>query len=203
LKAISLRKYILAGMVVWLPIIVTFVILRFIIDLLDQTISLIPRAYQPEILLGTNIPGLGVILSLFLLVITGIIATNIIGQRLFVWSESILAKIPLVRTIYNTSKQVIQAMFSPNSKAFRKVLLVEYPRKGIYSIGFQTGVTTSSVREHIGKDLVSIFIPTTPNPTAGFIMMFPQSEVIELSMSVDEALKFIISLGMMQPAEKA
>lgn len=203
MKAISLRKYILAGMVVWLPIIVTFVILRFIIDLLDQTISLIPRAYQPEILLGTNIPGLGVILSLFLLVITGIIATNIIGQRLFVWSESILAKIPLVRTIYNTSKQVIQAMFSPNSKAFRKVLLVEYPRKGIYSIGFQTGVTTSSVREHIGKDLVSIFIPTTPNPTAGFIMMFPQSEVIELSMSVDEALKFIISLGMMQPAEKA
>ena len=190
-------------MVVWLPIIVTFVILRFIIDLLDQTISLIPRAYQPEMLLGTNIPGLGVILSLFLLVITGIIATNIIGQRLFVWSESILAKIPLVRTIYNTSKQVIQAMFSPNSKAFRKVLLVEYPRKGIYSIGFQTGVTTSSVREHIGKDLVSIFIPTTPNPTAGFIMMFPQSEVIELSMSVDEALKFIISLGMMQPAEKA
>ena len=203
MKAISLRKYILAGMVVWLPIIVTFVILRFIIDLLDQTISLIPRAYQPEMLLGTNIPGLGVILSLFLLVITGIIATNIIGQRLFVWSESILAKIPLVRTIYNTSKQVIQAMFSPNSKAFRKVLLVEYPRKGIYSIGFQTGVTTSSVREHIGKDLVSIFIPTTPNPTAGFIMMFPQSEVIELSMSVDEALKFIISLGMMQPAEKA
>ena len=203
MKSISLRKYLLAGMVVWLPILVTFVILRFIIDLLDQTISLIPKSYQPEVLLGMHVPGLGVILSLFLLVITGMIATNIIGQRLFVWSESILAKIPLVRTIYYTAKQVIQAIFSPNSKAFRKVLLVQYPRKGIYSIGFQTGVANNSVSEHIGKDLVSIFIPTTPNPTAGFIMMFPRSEVIELSMSVDEALKFIISLGMMQPSEKA
>ena len=195
------RRYLLAGLVVWLPILATFGILRFLVDLLDNTISLLPYAYQPEQLFGFHIPGFGVILSLALLLLTGILATNFLGQRLVNWSESILDKIPLVRSIYNASKQVIQAIFSTNSQAFRKVLLVEYPRKGMWSLAFQTGVAHSSITQHVGSDMVSVFIPTTPNPTSGFLMMLPKSDVIELSMTIDEALKFIISLGMMQPIE--
>lgn len=201
MKTIAIRRYLLAGLVVWLPILATFGILRFIVDLLDQTISLLPVAYQPEQLFGFQLPGLGVLLSLLLLLITGIVATNILGQRLFVWSERLLDKIPLVRSIYNASKQVIQAIFGTNSQAFRKVLLVEYPRKGMWSMAFQTGVATKVIGDTGEKEMLSIFIPTTPNPTSGFLMMVPKDEVRELSMTIDEALKFIISLGMMQPAE--
>ena len=199
MKSKSIKSYLFAGLVVWLPILATFVILRFIIDLLDQTMSLLPKAYQPEQLLGFHLPGLGVVLSLALLIGTGLIATNILGQRLVGWSEAILEKIPLVRSIYNASKQVIQAIFATNSDAFRKVLLVEYPRKGLWSLAFQTGVSNSEIKQHTGDEMISIFIPTTPNPTSGFLMMVSKSEAIELTMTIDEALKFIISLGVMQP----
>ncbi len=184
---------------VWLPILVTFVILRFIVDLLDQTIALLPNAYQPQNLLGINLPGLGVLLSLILLIVTGIIVTNFLGQRLIRWSESILERIPLVRSIYTAAKQVIHAIFATNSEAFRKVLLVEYPRKGLWSLAFQTGQANPEINTKVGKEMVSIFIPTTPNPTSGFLMVLPKDEVIELGMSVEEALKLIISLGVMQP----
>ncbi len=184
---------------VWLPILATLAILHFIVELLDQTISLLPDAYQPEQLFGFHIPGLGVVLSLLLLIFTGILATNFLGQRLVVWSESVLDKIPLVRSIYNASKQVIEAIFATNSQAFRKVLMVEYPRKGMWAIAFQTGLANAVVNQQVDTEMVSIFIPTTPNPTSGFLMMVPKGDVIELSMSIDEALKFIISLGMMQP----
>ncbi len=188
---------------VWLPILVTFVILRFLVDLLDQTMALLPKAYQPEQLFGIHLPGLGVLLSLLLLLVTGIIATNILGQRLVSWSESILERIPLVRSIYNATKQVIQAIFATNSQAFRKVLLVEYPRKDMWSLAFQTGVTNAELNRHSKSELISIFIPTTPNPTSGYLMMVPKSDVIELAMTIDEALKFIISLGVMQPLSPA
>lgn len=189
---------------VWVPILVTFVILRFIVDLLDQTMDLLPNAYQPEQLIGVHLPGLGVILSLILLLATGIVATNYFGQHLFRWSESVLEKIPLVRSIYNASKQVMSAIFATNSQAFRKVLLVQYPREGLWSLAFQTGVSSSRFSQHTGVDeMVSIFVPTTPNPTSGFLMMIPKSDVIELNMSIEEALKFIISLGVMQPPSSA
>ena len=203
MKSISIRRYLLAGLVVWLPILATFGILRFIVELLDQTISLLPNSYQPEQLLGFRLPGLGVVISLVLLFFTGLIATNFLGQRLVIWSELILDKIPLVRSIYNTSKQVIQAVLGTNSQAFRQVLLVEYPRKGMWSMAFQTGVSNSVLNEQLGMEMVSIFIPTTPNPTSGFLMMVPKSDVLELSMTIDEALKFIISLGVMQPVNPA
>ena len=203
MKSVSFRRYLLAGLVVWLAILATFVILNFIVGLLDQTISLLPAAYQPQQLFGVRIPGFGALLSLFLLLITGIIATNILGQRLMIWSEAVLDRIPLVRSIYNASKQVIQAIFATNSQAFRKVVLVEYPRKGLWSIAFQTGVANTIAGEQLGTDMLSIFIPTTPNPTSGFLMMVSKSEVIELTMTVDEALKYIISLGMMQPVDPA
>jgi len=203
LKSKSLRSYLLAGLVVWLPILITFVVLRFIIDLLDQTMALLPHAYRPEQLFGFHLPGLGVLLSLLLLIITGLIATNFLGQRVVSWSESVLERIPLVRSIYNATKQVIQAIFATNSQAFRKVLLVEYPRTGMWTLAFQTGTGNVEVNNHIGVEMVSLFVPTTPNPTSGFLMLVPKSDVVELSMSVDEALKFIISLGVMQTAPVA
>lgn len=173
-------------------------VLRFIIDLLDHTLALIPKAYQPEQLIGIHIPGFGVILSLILLVTTGIFATNFFGQRLVSWGESVLSRIPLVRSIYNSVKQVINTVLSTNSVAFRKVLLIEYPRKGLWTLGFQTGTVNSEIGSKINEEMVSLFIPTTPNPTSGFLVMIPKQEVIELNMSIDEALKFIISLGVMQ-----
>lgn len=203
MKGKSIRSYLLAGLVVWLPILATIVILRFIIDLLDQTMALLPTAYQPETLLGFHVPGLGVLLSLILLLVTGIIATNFLGQRLVSWSESILERIPLVRSIYNAAKQVINAILGTNGQAFRKVLLVEYPRRGMWSLAFQTGVNSAIVSNHTDSDMVSIFIPTTPNPTSGFLMLVPHSDVIELTMTIDEALKYIISLGVMQPLSPA
>ena len=150
MKSALVRRYLLAGLVVWLPILATLGILRFIVELLDQTISLLPVAYQPQQLFGFRLPGLGVLLSLLLLLFTGIVATNLLGQKLVSWSESLLEKIPLVRSIYNASKQVIQAIFATNSQAFRKVLLVEYPRKGLWSIAFQTGMANAELNQHVG-----------------------------------------------------
>jgi uncharacterized membrane protein len=196
----SLRGYLIAGLIVWLPILVTIGVLRFIIDLLDNTMELIPKAYQPEQLIGHHIPGLGVLLSLIILLTTGLVATNMIGQRLVGWGESLLARIPLVRSIYKAVKQVIHAVMSTNSDAFRKVLLVEYPRQGSWSMAFQTGSGHSSINQKTKMDLISVFIPTTPNPTSGFLIMVPKSSAIELDMSIDEALKHIISLGVMQPS---
>ncbi|KTC98187.1 DUF502 domain-containing protein [Legionella erythra] len=199
MKSKSIRSYLFAGLVVWLPILVTFVVLRFMVDLLDSTIALLPSAYQPERLLGVDIPGFGVIFSLVLLIVTGIIATNILGQRLFGWGEALLAKIPLVRSIYNASKQVIQAIFATNSQAFRKVLLIEYPRKDCWSLAFMTGNPGSQLFANTTEEMVSVFVPTTPNPTSGFLMMVPKKDVIEVGMTIDEALKYIISLGVMPP----
>ncbi|KTD17250.1 DUF502 domain-containing protein [Legionella jordanis] len=200
MKSKTLRRYLLAGLVVWLPIVVTFIVLHFIVEMLDKTIALLPDSYHPDRVFGVHIPGLGVILSLAIILLTGIIATNYFGERLVKMGEKILAKIPLVRSIYNASKQVINALFASNSQAFRKVLLVEYPRKDVWSIAFLTGNPNGSViSEHTGEEMVSLFIPTTPNPTSGFLLMVAKREAIEVDMTVDEALKFIISLGVMQP----
>lgn len=200
MKYKSLRGYLLAGLVIWLPILVTMGVLNFLITLLDKTLELLPRTYQPDQLLGVHIPGLGVILSLLLLIMTGILATNYLGQRFMGWGESILARIPLVRSIYNSVKQVINTLLSTNSEAFRKVLLIQYPRKGLWSIAFQSGSANSEINKHTNTEMVSVFIPTTPNPTSGFLILVPKEETIELNMSIDEALKFVISLGVVQAA---
>ncbi|MGM9453944.1 DUF502 domain-containing protein [Legionella bozemanae] len=203
MKSMSLRSYLLAGLVVWLPILITMGVLRFIIDLLDNTVALIPKAYQPEQLIGHYVPGIGVILSLIILLVTGVIVTNYLGQRLVGWGESILDRIPLVRSIYKTVKQVINAVLSTNSEAFRKVVLIEYPRKGLWTIAFQTGTANTAINNKTKDEMISVFIPTTPNPTSGFLIMLPRNDVIELDMSIDEALKFIISLGVMPPLSEA
>ncbi|MCC5792073.1 MAG: DUF502 domain-containing protein [Legionellaceae bacterium] len=194
-----IRYYLTAGFVVWIPILVTYLIFSFVIDLLDQTISLLPQNYQPEHLFGRNLPGLGVIISLVILLVTGLVATNFLGQRLMSWGESILARIPLVRSIYHAAKQVINAVLATNSQSFRKVFLVEFPRKGVWTVGFQTNMLNVRPAEQMTEEVFTVFVPTTPNPTSGFLIMVPKSEITEIDMTVDEALKYVISMGVMYP----
>ena len=187
------RSYIFAGLIVWLPILLTIFVIQFIIRLFDGSVAFLPTQYQ------INVPGIGVIFSLIILILTGLIATNVFGQYLVRWSELFLEKIPFVSSVYKASKQLIQTVFSNNSQAFRKAVLIEYPRKGLWTIAFQTGQALPEILKHTGADLIAIFVPTTPNPTGGYLIMVPKNEIIELNLSVEAAFKLIISLGVMQP----
>jgi putative FmdB family regulatory protein len=165
----------------------------------DQSLRLLPMGMHPEHLVGFAIPGAGAVLTLAMILLTGLLAANFIGQKLVVWSEKVLARIPVVNSVYNSVKQVSDTLFSPNGNAFRKALLVQYPHQGCWTIAFQTGQPGGDIVNHLGGDHVSVYVPTTPNPTSGFFLMFPAKDVIELEMSVDEALKYIISMGVVAP----
>lgn len=195
-----LRKYFISGLLVWLPIWVTLLVIKFLVDLLSKSLLLLPPEYQPDVLLGVHIPGIGVLLTVMVIFLTGLFAANFIGSKLVQLGDAILARIPLVRTIYTGVKQVTQTLFTPGGQSFRKVLLVEYPCKGVWTVAFQTGEVGKEVERALnGEPMVSYFVPTTPNPTSGFLMMAPKSAVKELNMSVDQALKLVISLGVVQP----
>lgn len=196
-----IRRYLLGGLLVWIPLITTVFVIKIIVDFLDNIMTLLPDAYQPQALIGYKIPGLGVVLAFTIVFLTGLLVTNILGKKLVRLGERILDRIPLVRAIYKAVKQVMETLFSSSGDAFRNVLLVEYPRKGLWSIAFQTSTQSPKVSEKTQADMVTIFIPTTPNPTSGFLMMIPRHDVIELDMTVDEALKMVISLGVVQPGK--
>lgn len=196
----SLRKYFISGLLVWLPVIITVFVIKFIVDLLSKSLLLLPPQFQPDVLLGFHVPGIGVVLTLLVIFFTGLFAANLIGQRLVAFGEKLMVRIPLVRPIYTGVKQVTETVFKPGGQSFRKVLLVEFPCPGVWSIAFQTGEVNQIINGHVGQGpMVSYFIPTTPNPTSGFLMMAPKSKVKELDISVDQALKFVISLGVVQP----
>ena len=197
-----LRKYLIAGLLVWLPLAATVIIIKVVIDLLNNTILLIPPDWRPETVLGFSIPFFGVIVGVAILLVTGAFAANLFGKRLVNFWESLLGRIPLVRTIYTSVKQVLETLFTSNSKSFRKVVLVEYPRQGIWSLGFLSNEGLTVASKVSGSDLVSVFIPTTPNPTSGFIIMFPREEVTELDITVEDGFKFIISMGVVVPNGK-
>jgi uncharacterized membrane protein len=204
ISSTTARRYFISGLLVWLPIWVTLLVIKFIVDILSKSILLLPPAYQPDAWLGIHIPGfgatVGVILTLLVIFLTGLFAANFMGRRMVQLWDSAMIRIPLVRTIYSSVQQVSQTIFSPGGKSFRKVLLVEYPCPGVWSIAFQTGEVMQEIQAVTHREpMVSYFIPTTPNPTSGFLMMAPLSKVIEMDMSVDQALKFVISLGVMQP----
>jgi uncharacterized membrane protein len=195
-----LRRYFISGLLVWLPIWVTLLVFKFLADILSKSLLLLPHQYQPDILLGVHIPGIGVLITLLVIFITGLFAANFIGRRFMELWDSFVVRIPLVRSIYTGVKQVVDTIFSPGGQSFRKVLLVEYPCKGVWSIAFQTGEASYDIQAALNSEpMVSYFIPTTPNPTSGFLMMAPKSQVVELDMSVDQALKFVISLGVVKP----
>lgn len=194
-----LRRYLVAGLLVWLPFAVTFILLKFLIEQMDKTLKIIPAQYLPEAWLGFSIPGLGLVLTIVVLLLTGLLAANIVGRSAFRFWESILVRIPIVRTIYSAVKKFSEVVFSDTGQSFKKVLLIEYPRKGLYSFAFQTASMLEEVQARTEEDVVCVFLPTTPNPTSGFILMVPREDVIELDMEVDEALKMIISLGVVVP----
>ena len=195
----ALRKYIIAGLLVWLPFAATIVIVKFLIDLMDKTVLLLPPDWQPANLLGFSIPGFGVIIALSILLLTGMLAANLFGRRFVEMWERILNRIPLVRSIYSSVKQISSTIFDPSGKSFRKVVLLEYPRKGLWSIGFLTNDSMGDELCSVDDTLVSVFIPTTPNPTSGFIIMTRKDEITELNMNVEEAFKFVISMGVIIP----
>lgn len=195
----AIRRYLLSGLFVWLPVWVTYLILNFIVNIMDGSLKLLPSAYQPDALFGFHVPGLGILFTLVILFVTGMFVANFLGRKFVSLWDKFVGRIPLVRSIYTGVQQILATVFSPQGKAFRKVLLVEYPRKGMWSIAFQTSEVGEEISRKTAREMVTIFIPTTPNPTSGFLMMVPKDEIQELNMSVDQALRMVISLGVVQP----
>lgn len=194
-----LRRYLVAGILVWAPLAVTYLLLKFAINIMDRTLRFVPEQYRPEELLGFSIPGLGVILTFVVLLVTGVLAANFVGRAFVGGWESLLDRIPVVRAIYSAAKNFAEVVFSDSSQSFKKVLLIEYPRKGLYSLAFQTATDLGEIQGRSGEEMVSCFVPTTPNPTSGFIIIVPKKDITVLDMDVDEALKMIISLGVVVP----
>jgi len=190
-----MKKYLITGLLVWIPLVITLWVLQLIVTSMDLTLTLIPPAFRPSY----NIPGLGVLLTILVVLLTGVLASNIIGQRLLrVW-ERMLGRIPVVKSIYSGVKQVSDTLFTPGGQAFRKALLVQYPRHGSWTVAFLTGRPGGDIVNHLDGDYVSIYVPTTPNPTSGFFLMMPREDVIELDMTVDDALKYVVSMGVVPP----
>ena len=196
----SLRRWLLAGLLVLVPLTITLSVLDWIVGLLDQTLLILPGAWHPDRLLGFHIPGFGVLLTLGIVLLMGAIASNFFGRKLLVFGNAVLRRIPIVRSIYSSVKQVSDTLFSENGNAFRKALLVQWPREGVWTIGFLTGLPGGDVVNHLSGEYLSVYVPTTPNPTGGYFVMLRKSECIELKMSVDEALTYVISMGVVVPA---
>ena len=198
----SIRRWLLAGLLVLVPLVITLAVLNWIVSTLDQTLLILPGAWHPDKLLGFHIPGFGVLLMLVIVLLMGAIASNFFGKRLVQWGNSLLSRIPIVRSIYSSVKQVSDTLFSENGNAFRKALLVQWPREGVWTIGFLTGLPGGDVVNHLPGEYLSVYVPTTPNPTGGYFVMLKKSDCIELQMSVDEALTYVISMGVVVPAKR-
>lgn len=196
-----MKKYFITGLLVLVPLFITIWVISTLIHTMDQSLLLLPEAWQPKRVFGFDVPGLGALLTLLIVFVTGLVATNIFGQQLIVLWEKLLSRVPVVKSIYSSVKQVSDTLFSDSGNAFRKALLVQYPREGSWTIAFLTGAPGGDVKNHLIGDYVSVYVPTTPNPTSGFFLMMPREDVIELDMSVDEALKYIISMGTVTPKD--
>ena len=194
-----LKKYFITGLLIWIPLVITVWVLTAIVGTMDQSLRLLPRAIHPDNLLGFTIPGTGALLTLLVILFTGLVTANIIGQRLLRFWEGLLARIPIVKSIYYSVKQVSDTLFSGNGDAFRKVLLVRYPHPDAWAVAFQTGAPARQISEMLPDEHVSIFIPTAPSPVNGFFFFVKKSEVIELDITVDDALKYIVSMGVVPP----
>jgi len=200
---VNLRRYFITGLLIWIPIGITFWVMDFLVGTLDQSLALLPAAWRTEAWAGIHIPGLGVLLTLAIVTLTGVVAANFIGQRLLATWEGLLARIPVVRSIYYGVKQVTDSLLASNGQSFRKAVLLQFPQPGTWTIGFVTGKPGGEVARLLPGDSVGVFIPLTPNPTAGYFLLVPANEVIELEMSVEEALKYIISMGIVPPRPTA
>lgn len=195
----SVRKWLLAGLLVIVPVGITVWVMEWIISSLDKTLLILPQAWHPDKLLGFHIPGFGVILAFAILLTVGAVASNFFGKKLVIWWDALLNRIPVVRSIYSSVKQVSDTLFSDSGNAFRKAVLVQWPRTDVWTIAFVTGTPGGDVINHLQGDYVSVYVPTTPNPTGGYFVMLKKTDCIELKMSVDEALKYIVSMGVVVP----
>ncbi len=195
----KLRKYIITGLLIWIPLGITIFVMRVLVNLMDQSILLLPAAWRPEALFGINIPGLGIVVSALIVFVTGFFLTNLAGNRLIKIWETFLDRIPLVRSIYSSVKQVTSTVLSSDNNTFNEVLLIEYPRKGVWTICFKTSDSPNSFNEITGEELITVFVPTTPNPTSGFILFVPRDEVKKMDLDVEDALKLVMSLGVVTP----
>jgi uncharacterized membrane protein len=196
------KKYFITGLLIWIPLVITIWVLKLVVDTLDQSLLLLPLQWRTESFLGMHIPGMGVILTLVIVFATGIFATNFFGAQLVRLWYGILQRIPVVNSIYSSVKQISDTLFSSSGQAFRKALLVQWPREGMWTIAFLTGTPGGDVVNHLPGDFVSVYVPTTPNPTGGYFVMVARKDVIELDMTVDAALKYIISMGVVAPGQR-
>lgn len=198
-----MKKYFITGLLVLTPIVVTFWVMSTLVSFLDQSLLLLPEEWRPQKLLGFSMVGLGALLTLGVVFLTGVIATNFFGQQIIKLWEEILSRVPVVKSIYSSVKQVSDTIFSDSSNSFRQALLIEFPRKGSWTVAFLTGEPGGDVANHLKGDYVSVYVPTTPNPTGGYFLMMPKSDVVPLDMTVDQALKYIISMGSVIPEIKS
>ncbi len=197
-----MKKYFITGLLIWIPLANTIWVLKLVVDVLDQSLLLLPYRLHTENWLGFHVPGLGAILTLVIVLLTGIFATNFFGAQLVRLWHQVLHRIPVVNSIYSSVKQISDTLFSSSGQAFRKALLVQWPCPGMWTIGFLTGTPSGEVARSIPADCVSVYVPTTPNPTGGYFVIVPRKDVVELDMTVDEALKYIISMGVVPPNGK-
>ncbi len=198
----SIRKWLLTGLLVIVPGVITVWVLNWIVGTLDQTLQILPNSWQPDAVLGYHIPGFGVVLTLAILLLVGAIASNFVGRKLVSWGDALVSRIPVVRSIYSSVKQVSDTLFSESGNAFRTAVMVQWPREGMWTIAFVTGVPGGELATHLSEDFVSVYVPTTPNPTGGYLVVVRKSDCIELNMSVDAALKYIVSMGVVAPPEQ-
>ena len=198
-----MKKYLITGLLIWIPLVITLWVLKFIVDALDQTLHLLPPEFRTENWLGFHVPGMGAVMTVVIVFLTGAFTTNLLGARLVNFWHEILHRIPVVNSIYSSVKQISDTLFSSSGQAFRKALLVRWPHEGMWTIAFLTGKPGTELATHLEGDYVSVYVPTTPNPTGGYFVVVARKDVIELDMSVDEALKYVISMGVVPPNGKA
>ncbi|MFN0317248.1 MAG: DUF502 domain-containing protein [Burkholderiales bacterium] len=194
-----MKKYLITGLLIWIPLVITLWVLSLVVTTMDQSLLVLPETWRPSTWIGVHVPGFGVILTLLVIFLTGMLAANILGQRLVVFWESLLARIPVVKTIYTSVKQVSDTIFSSKGEAFRKAVLVRFPHQNSWTVGFLTGAPGPEIARRLGGGYVSVFIPTTPNPTSGYMIIVSKADTVELDMKVDEALKYIVSMGVAGP----
>lgn len=194
-----MKKYLITGLLIWIPLVITLWVLKLVVDVLDQTLLLLPPEFRTENWLGLHVPGMGAVMTLVIVFLTGLFATNLLGARLVQWWHLILHRIPVVNSIYSSVKQISDTLFSSSGQAFRKALLVRWPHDGMWTIAFLTGVPGGDLAKHLKGDYISVYVPTTPNPTGGYFVVVARKDVIELDMTVDQALTYIISMGVVAP----
>jgi len=193
------KKYLITGLLIWIPLVITIWVLKLVVDTLDQSLLLLPPRWRTEAWLGVHVPGLGVLLTALIVLATGMLAANFIGERLVrIWHQ-LMHRIPFVSSIYSSVKQVSDTLFSGQGQAFRRALLVQWPRPGTWTIAFLTGAPGGEVAGRLSGEFLSVYVPTTPNPTGGYFVIVPREDVIELEMSVDQALTYVISMGVVAP----